>query len=121
MENEKKVEYKKYSQYMQGQFREESKKAKALFIGRSYQTLRESLNQFVESKKLRMDTLRWIIKELPAQNDKGEPVPGWQIGIVAYEVGSFDEYTEEDRKRDKELKEAREKAEDYTGDPDMIQ
>ena len=104
------MEYKKYGQYVNGQFKKGSKKAQALFIGRSVQALTESLKDFEEKCKLRMDTLRFIIQELPLTDDSGVQEPDWIRIIVAYEVGSETELTEEDRKELEERRKAREEA-----------
>jgi hypothetical protein len=110
---EAKQEYKKYSQHMYGQFSVKSKKAQAMFIGRSIQLLRSALEDFREDKKLQMETLRFIIEEEPLKNDEGKEVEGWILIEVRYEVGSLDPYTEEDRKRDEErLKEAKKRQEE---------
>jgi hypothetical protein len=73
-----------------------------MFIGRAIQLLRSSLDGFREEKKLRMETLRFIIEEEPLKDDNGKEVDGWILLEVRYEVGSLDPYTEEDRKRDEE-------------------
>lgn len=116
-------EYKKYSQFICGQFMRTSKKAKALFIGRSIQLLTESVKKFEQEKKLRMDTLRFAISEAPLTNDDGAEVKGWQLVTVAYEVGSMDPFTEEDRKAQEERRQKREeerrKAEEETGEAAM--
>ena len=110
MPEENRTEYKKYSQHMMGQFRKTSKKAQAMFIGRSIQLLGDSVEKFRESKKLRMETLRYTVEETKAMTEDGKEVDGWIVLRVAYEVGSMDPYTEEDRKRDEErLMEARER------------
>jgi hypothetical protein len=94
---------------MYGQFRKTSKKAQAMFIGRAIQLLTESIEQYREEKKLRMDTLHFIVTDCPLRSDEGEEVKGWILIEVRYEVGSMDPYTEEDRKKDAErLQEARE-------------
>lgn len=116
-------EYKKYSQFMTGQFMKTSKKAKALFIGRSIQLLTESVKKYEQEKKLRMDTLRFAVSEEPLTNEDGADVKGWQLVIVAYEVGSMDPFTEEDRKameeRKKQREEQRRKAEEEVGEAAM--
>ena len=111
--SDEKIEYKKYSQHMYGQFNVKSKKAQALFIGRSIQKLQESVETFRESKKLKMDTLRFVIEQEPLRNDENEPVKDWILLEVRYEIASLEPYTEEDRKRDAErLEEARKWKED---------
>ena len=108
---------------MYGQFSKKSKKAQALFIGRAIQLLKESIEQYREEKKLRMDTLRFIIEEEPATTEDGQIVDGWILIEVRYEIGSLDPYTEEDRKADEErLREAqkrREEEEKQYGDAAM--
>lgn len=116
---EKATQYKKYSQNIMGQFKTTSKKAQALFIGRAIQVLTDSLQQHIESKKLRMDTLRFAVSYNPLENGEGETVPGWIVIIVAYEVGSNDPFTEEDEKaleeRKRKREEARRRSEEETG------
>ena len=71
----------------------------------------DSVKPFIEPKKLRMETMRYIVTESPALTEDGEEVPDWIHIEVAYEVGSMDPYTEEDRKADEErLKKAQEQA-----------
>ena len=117
------MDHKKYSQHMYGQFSKKSKKAQALFIGRAIQLLKESIEQYREEKKLRMDTLRFIIEEEPATTEDGQIVDGWILIEVRYEIGSLDPYTEEDRKADEErIREAqkrREEEEKQYGDAAM--
>ena len=114
-----KTQYKKYGQYLQGQFRKTSKKAQALFIGRAIQVLTESITPQAEKLKLRMDTLRFIIHSVQLTNEQGEEIKDWIRITVAYEVGSLEPYTEEDRKADEERRqkalEARKKAEEESG------
>lgn len=116
---EENVQYKKYGQYLQGQFRKSSKKAQALFVGRAIQVLTDSIKPQEEKLKLRMDTLRFIIHNVQLTNEQGEEIPGWIRITVAYEVGSYDPYTEEDRKADEERRqkalEARRRAEEESG------
>ena len=123
MQDEKQVEYKKYGMHMEGQYRKESKKAQALFIGRAIQQLTEALKPHEEEKHLRMDTLSFYIHELPAVTEDGVEVPGWIIITVACDVMSSDEYTEEDRKRDEErirkAREARDEEEKEYGEKAM--
>ena len=83
MENENAVEHSKFSQYMAGQFRRTSKKSIALFIGRSVQLLTESLQPFIEPKKLKMETLRFAVIQQPLTDSSGMEVPGWDMVIVA--------------------------------------
>jgi len=109
MAEEEKQEFKKYQQFIRGQFKKSSKKAQALFIGRAIQTLWDSVKGFKEAKKLRMDTLRFLVDEDPLTTAEGDIVDGWILLTVAYEVGSEDPFTEEDRKQ---LEEARKKAEE---------
>ena len=104
------VQYKKYGQYLKGQFRKTSKKPQALFIGRSVQILTESMEQHKKELMLKMDTLRFIVKSEPLLNDDGAEVPGWIRLIVACAVGSYMPYTEEDRKADEVKRKAREEA-----------
>lgn len=112
-------EYKKYSQYMMGQYKDGSKKAQALFIGRAIQDLTSSVIQHAKEKNLRLDTLRFAVSYNPLENGEGETVKGWTVIIVAYEVGSWDEFTEEDRKameeKKKQQEEARRRSEEETG------
>lgn len=109
MGKRKQVEYKKYGLNMMGQYREKSRKAQALFIGRAIQQLNEALKQHEEEKHLRMDTLSFYVHEIPAMTEEGVEVPGWIIVVVTCDVLSSDEYTEEDRKKDEErLRKARE-------------
>lgn len=106
---ENRPEYKVYGMHMLGQFRERSKKAQAVFIGRSVQQLTEAIDQHREKKRLRMETLRFHTETTPAQTEDGTPVPGWVILAVICEVKSEDLYTEADRKKDEErLRKARE-------------
>ena len=104
------IQYKKFGQFLNGQFRKTSKKPQALFIGRSVQLLTESMEQHKEELQLRMDTLRFILKSEPLTNDDGEEIDGWIKLIVACEVGSYMPYTEEYRKADEEKRKAREEA-----------
>ena len=108
MENENQVEHSKFSQYMAGQFRRTSKKSIALFIGRSVQLLTESLQPFIEPKKLKMETLRFAVIQQPLTDSSGTEVPGWDMVIVAYEVGSNLPFTEEDKKAIEERRKKRE-------------
>ena len=113
------MEYKKYSQFINGQFKKTSKKAQALFIGRSIQALTDSLKDYEEKYKLKMDTLRFVIQELPLTDDNGVQEPDWIRIFVAYEVGSETPFTEEDKKaaqeRLKEQMEARRREEEQYG------
>ena len=118
MENENAVEYAKYSQYMAGQFRRTSKKNIALFIGRSIQTLRESLEPFIEPKKLKIETLRFAVVQRPLTDGKGEEIQGWDLVIVAYEVGSNSVLTEEDKQAIEERRKKREE-EQENGDKEI--
>jgi len=104
------MEYKKFSQYINGQFKKTSKKAQALFIGRSIQALTDSLKDYEKKYKLKMDTLRFIIQEMPLTDDDNVIEPGWIRIFVAYEVGSEMPYTEEDAKAAEERKKAMEEA-----------
>ena len=112
-------QYKKYSQMIKGQFKKGSKKGQALFIGRAYQALKASVDENAEKLKLRMDTLRFAIQEIPLTDADGVEEPGWIMLIVAYEVGSYTPYTEEDRKaaeeRKRQQEEARRKEEEQYG------
>ena len=108
MENENQVEYSKFSQYMAGQFRRTSKKSIALFIGRSVQLLIDSLQPFIVPKKLKMETLRFAVIQKPLTDSSGDEVPGWDMVIVAYEVGSETPITDEDRKAMEERRRERE-------------
>lgn len=116
-------QYKKYSQLIQGQFKAGSKKAQALFVGRAYQTLLSSIKEKAEELKMRMETLRFIVQELPLEDDEGVIEPGWIRIIVAYEIGSYMPYTEEDRKaaeeRKKQAEERRRKEKEQYGLPAM--
>lgn len=113
MAEKKPVEYKKYGLNMMGQYRKRSKKAQALFIGRAIQQLTGALKQHEEEKHLRMDTLGFYVHEIPALTEEGVEIPGWIIVVVACDVMSSDEYTEEDRKRDEErLRKARDAKEE---------
>ena len=97
-------QYKKYSQLIQGQFKKTSKKAQALFVGRAYQTLRACVEEKKDELKMRLDTLRFIVQEVPLEDDEGVIEPNWIRIVVAYEVGSYTPYTEEDRKAAEERK-----------------
>ena len=123
MANENKTEYKKYGLHMEGQYRKRSKKAQALFIGRAIQQLTDKLKQHEEEKHLRMDTLGFYVHEIPALTEEAVEIPGWIIVVVACDVMSSDEYTEEDRKRDEErirkAREAREEEEKEYGEKAM--
>ena len=57
-----------------------------------------------------MDTLRFIIQEMPLTDDDNVIEPGWIRIFVAYEVGSEMPYTEEDAKAAEERKKAMEEA-----------
>lgn len=107
--DEERQEFKKYQQFIRGQFRKTSKKAQALFIGRSIQLLSDSVMQFMESKKLRMDTLRFMVDTDPLPGPEETIIDGWVLITVAYEIGSEDPFTEEDRKQ---IEEARKQAEE---------
>ena len=66
-----------------------------------------------------MDTLRFVIQELPLTDDNGVQEPDWIRIFVAYEVGSETPFTEEDKKaaqeRLKEQMEARRREEEQYG------
>lgn len=83
----------------------------------------DSVKTFEESKHLRMDTLRYMITESPVITEDGTEVAGWVHINVAYEVGSFDPYTEEDRQRDRErmeeAKKRKAKADEEEGEAAM--
>ena len=112
------MEYKKFSQRLNGQFKKTSKKAQALFIGRSIQALTESLKDYEEKFKLKMDTLRFVVQEYPQLDEDGNET-GWILLVVAYEVGSNTPFTEEELKALEEKKrkaeEERRKAEEQYG------
>ena len=97
------TEYRKYGQYINGQFRKRSKKAEDLFIGRAIRLLTESLEQYAEEKHIQMDTLRFMVTRTEMEGQ-----PDWEYVSVAYEVGSTDEFTEEDRKEAEEQKKKKE-------------
>ena len=116
-------QYKKYSQLVQGQFKKTSKKQQAVFIGRAYQTLKASIDDNAERLKMRLDTLRFAIQEVPLTDANGVEEPGWIKIIVAYEVGSYTPYTEEDRKaaeeRQRQKEESRRREEEQYGQAAM--
>ena len=113
MPNENKTEYKRYGIYMQGQYKKNSKKAQALFMGRAIQQLTEAMKPHEKEKHLRMDTLCFHVSEEPYVTEDGKEVPNWVIITVACDVLSRDPYTEEDRKKDQErLTEARKRREE---------
>ena len=80
------------------------------------QLLTESVLQYAEEKKLRLETLRYAMNEEQLMSDEGEPVDGWVQITVGYEVGSTDPFTEEDRK---ELEERRKKREEQMIEEDQ--
>ncbi len=123
MENENQVEYSKFSQYMVGQFRRTSKKAIALFIGRAVQELTASLQPFIEQYQLKMETLRFAVLQAPLTDSDGKEIPGWDLVIVSYEVGSNHVMTDEEREQIEKRKQEREQQlkaeEEETGEAAM--
>ena len=108
------VEKKKVGQFLNGQFKKTSKKAQALFIGRSIQTLTDVMEKNQEKYDLQLETMRFIVHKEQHESDEN-----WIKIIVAVEVGSNQPFTEEDRKaleeRRKKAAEERRKAEEETG------